>query len=238
MSKNADSRSPVTILTELAVEGTSTFIEAQRIFLNLIQQENNLILNGVKERVGFSAPVSALTSFAHRSIDTLINLQQGFLTTTSKQTLHLLESVQSGKINQTAQVVAVAREAMENFIHANQQLLDALSQEAINATKHTVKPEQPIELAKLARQAAALFIEAQKRVLDVLGQQMNVNVNAATEAVEALSSARLAPVAEIPVKAVKTLFDSENGLLKSVIGAQAKPKAEKKAPGAKGPKSA
>jgi len=234
MTKTAESRqasSPVSILTELAVEGTSTFIEAQRIFLNLIQQENDLLNAGVKDRVAFSAPVAALTNFAHRGIDTLVNLQQGLLTTTSKQTMKVLQATQNGNVYQAEHVVDLAREAMENFVHANEQLLRAITQEAINATKakpaHTVKPEKKTELAQLAREAAALFIDAQKRVLDVLGQQMNVNVNAATQAVEAISSTRLAPVAEIPVKAVKTLFESQSGLLKSVIGAQRRAEPEK-----------
>lgn len=231
MTKNAEPRqehSPVAILTELAVEGTSTFIEAQRIFLNLVQQENDLLMNGVKERIGISMPLVAMTDLARRSINTLINMQQGFLTTTSKQTLHWLESVQTGKGYQSKQVVELAREAMENFVHAHQQFLDALTQATIKATSgkpgQGAKPVQKTEVSKLAREAAALFIDAQKKVLDVLGQQMNVNVNAATEAVETLSPARLAPIVEIPAKAVKNLFEGEKALLQSVIASQKKSK--------------
>jgi len=47
-----DEHSPMSLLTELAVEGTSTLVEAQRTFLHLAQQENDIILNGIKERVG------------------------------------------------------------------------------------------------------------------------------------------------------------------------------------------
>src|SRR5512141_1986027 len=53
--------SPSAIMTELAVEGTSSFIEAQGILLNLVQQENDIVMNGIKERVGTTAPTAAMT---------------------------------------------------------------------------------------------------------------------------------------------------------------------------------
>lgn len=227
MPRSAEPRqehSPLAILTELAVEGTSTFIEAQRILLNLIQQENELLMDGVKARIGVSAPMVAMTDLARRSIDTLIDMQHGMLTTTSKQTLHWLESVQAGKGYQSAQVAGLAREAMENFVHAHKKFLDVLTQETMKATSGKTEhaPIQKKELSKLAREAAALFIDAQKKVLDVIGQQMNVNMNAATRAAETLSPARFAPVVQIPAKAVKTFFDGEKALLQSVIEAQKK----------------
>ena len=42
--------SPTSMLTELAVEGTSNFVESQRILLDLAKEENELIFNG--ERTG------------------------------------------------------------------------------------------------------------------------------------------------------------------------------------------
>lgn len=229
MPKHPEPRSehsPLAILTELAVEGTSTFIEAQRIFLNLIQQENDLFMDGVKERIGVSAPMVAMTDLARRSIDTLIDMQHGLLTTTSKQTMQWLESVQAGKGYPSTQVVELAREAMENFVHAHQKFLDVLTQETTKATSGKAEhaPAQKKELSKLAREAASLFIDAQKKVLDVLGQQMNVNLNAATQAVQTLSPTRLAPMVEIPAKAVKTLFDGEKALFQSVMESRKKSK--------------
>ncbi len=225
MPRNAEHRqdhSPLAILTELAVEGTSTFIEAQRILLNLIQQENELLMDGVKERIGISAPMIAITDLARRSIDNLIDMQHGMLTTTSKQTLHWLESVQAGKGYESKHVIELAREAMENFLHAHQKFLDVLTQETMKATSGKTQhaPVQKKELSKLAREAAALFIDAQKKVLDVIGQQMSVNMDAATRAVETFSPARFAPVVQIPAKAVKTFFDGEKSLLQSVMEAQ------------------
>ena len=219
--------SPLSILTELAVEGASSFIEAQRIFLNLVQQENELLMNGVKERVGDSAPAAAMTDVMRRSLDTLIDMQQEFLTLTNKQTMHWLEAMQTGKGYQSAHLVDLAREGMEEFLHAQQRLLDVLTQETVKAAGH--KPEHAIpakktHVANLAREAADLFIDAQKKVLDVLGHQVNTNLNAATQAVETLSPARLANVTEFPAKAVSTFVESEKALLQSLTQLATKPK--------------
>ena len=95
MPRNTEPRqqsSPLATLTELAVEGASSLIEAQRIFLTLAQQENALLMNGVKERVGDSPAAAAVTDLTRRSLDTLIDMQQEFLTLTSKQTLQWLEA--------------------------------------------------------------------------------------------------------------------------------------------------
>ncbi len=230
MPRSPESRqqhSPLSILTELAVEGASSFIEAQRIFLNLAQQENELLMNGVKERVGDSLPAVAMTDLVRRSLDTVISMQQEFLTLTNKQTMHWLEAMQTGKRYQSAHLVDLAREAMEKFLHAHRRLLDVLTQETVKATGH--KPEHAVhvkktEVAQLAREAADLFIDAQKRVLDVLGQQMNTNLNAATQAVETLSPARLASVTELPAKAVRTFVEGEKAVLESLAKLGKKPK--------------
>ncbi len=39
--------SPAAILTELAVEGTANLTEAQRVLLNLVEQENEIVMDGV-----------------------------------------------------------------------------------------------------------------------------------------------------------------------------------------------
>jgi hypothetical protein len=231
MSHNSEPRqphSPLAILTELAVEGASSFIEAQRIFLNLAQQENDLLMNGVKERVGDSTPAAAMTDLMRRSLDTLIDMQQEFLTLTSKQTLQWLDAVQSGKGYQNAHLVDLAREGMKKFVHAHQKLLDALTEETIKATSGKSDHPRPVkktEVAELAREAADLFVDAQKKVLDVAGQQMSTNLKAATQAAETLSPARLASVTELPMKAVRSFFEGEKALLQSLVEKGKRPKA-------------
>src|SRR5664280_423156 len=57
---------PTEILTELTGEGMTNFIEGQKLLLNLVQQEYELVTNGVKERVGGSPAATALTGHAPR----------------------------------------------------------------------------------------------------------------------------------------------------------------------------
>ena len=177
-------------------------------------------MNGVKERVGDSSAAVAMTDLMRRSFDTLITMQQDFLTLTSKQTLQWLEAVQAGKPYQSKHLVELAQEAMAKFVHAHRKLLDVLTQETVKATSGKSEPHKPAkktDAAKLAREASALLIDAQKKVLDVVGQQMNTNLNTATQAVKTLSPARLASVTELPVRAAKTFFEGEKAWLQTLI---------------------
>ncbi len=219
-SKPHDDNSPFSILTELAVEGTASLVEAQRTFLNLVQQENNIIFNGVKERISSFIPAVALTDFTQRSLDTVIEMQQELLTSTSKQTLQWLES-EKGKGGRAAHLVDFAREGVETFTRAQKKFLDLVAQEAATATggrkTHESKPAKKTELAQLAREAGNAFIEAQKRLLDVMGQQMNVNLDAATRGLQAVSPSQLLPMANRTSEGVKNLFNAEASLFQPLI---------------------
>lgn len=211
--------SPLTILADLAVEGTSSMVEAQRAVLNLAQQENEIILNGVKERLGF-VPAVAMTDLVRRSLDTLIGMQQELLTTTSKQTLEWLEAEKAGKNDRAARLVEFAREGVDAFTHAQTKFLEAVAQESTKATsgkqEHDVKITKK-EIAHLAREAANAFIEAQKRLLDVMGQQMNVQLEATTRAMGFISPTQLMPMASLTGEGVKQFFDAERSLISSLV---------------------
>jgi len=221
MTKPHDEHSPLAILTELAVEGTSSLVEAQRALLTLAQQENEIILNGVKERVGGFVPAVAMTDLVRRGLDTLIGMQQELLTSTSKQTLHWLESEKPAKGERTSQLVALAREAVETFTRAQKKFLDVVAQETVRATKgkpeHEGKPMKKTELAQLAQEAGNAFIEAQKRLLDVMGQQMNVNLDLTTRGLQLISPSRLMPMANLTGEGVKHFVDAETSLIGSFI---------------------
>lgn len=232
-TKPHDEESPFAILTELAVEGTSSFVEAQRALLNLAQQENDIILNGVKERVGSVLPAVAMTDLVRRSLDTLLGMQQELLTTTSKQTLEWLQSEKAGKGKGATHLVEFAREGVETFTRAQKKFLEVVAQEAEKATSGKKEGEsnavKKAELASLAREAGSAFIEAQKRLLDVMGQQMNVNLDATTRAMEIMSPARLVPVASRTGEGVRNFVNAETSLIGSLIKptktvGQAKPK--------------
>jgi len=219
-TKPRNENSPLAIFTELAVEGTSSLVEVQRALLHLAQQESNIILNGVKERIGAFVPAAAATDFVRRSVDTVIEAQQELLTATSKQTLQWLEGEKAGKDERTAHVLEFAREGVETFARAQKKFLDVAAQEAAKAIKgkpEHVEPAKKTELAQLAREAGNAFIEAQKRLLDVFGQQMNVNLNATTKALELVSPSRLMPIANFTGEGVRNFVGAETDLFSSLI---------------------
>jgi hypothetical protein len=220
-TKDPGEHSPLNILTELAVEGTSSLVEAQRALLNLAQQENDIILNGVKERIGGFLPAVAMTDLVRRSLETLLGIQQELLTTTSRQTLQWLESEKAGKGERGTGMVEFAREGVETFTRAQKKFLDVVAQEAAKATSGRkeldVKAGKKTELTELARESGKAFIEAQKRLLDVMGQQMNVNLDATTRTMELMSPSRLIPVASLTGEGVRNFIDAETSLIGSLI---------------------
>jgi hypothetical protein len=222
--KRTNETSPAQILTELAVEGASSFIEAQRIFLNLAQQENEIIMNAVKGQIAGSTPGVAMVDLAGRSLDTFITMHEDFLTSTSQQTMHWIEAVKAGKGHDVAPLTQLAREGWETFVKAQKKFLEVVAQETAKAASgkpdHTSKTVIATDMPKLAREAANSFIEAQKRLLDVLGQQMNVNLRAAARSMNLLSPGRLWPMAKRTGEQVKNFVEAE----KAVIASMTKPR--------------
>ena len=217
---SAPEHSPAAILTELTVEGTSSFMEAQRILLNLAQHENEIVMGGVKERVSASVPATATADLVRRTIDTFIDMHREFLKITSKQTLDWLEQAGKGKYG-GMHTVDLARECMENFVDAQKKFLDVIAQETTRLTsgksEKAAKVVKKTELAKLARDASNAFIEMQKKMLDIAGQQMNVNLKAATRTLEVLKPFRLLPMANITGEGVKRFVDAEKAMIDSMI---------------------
>jgi len=212
--------SPLALLTELAVEGTSNLVEAHRALLDLTKQENDIILNGLKERIGVSTPAVAMTDLVRRGVDTLIKMQQDLLTTTSKQTLQFLQP-ERAKSSRSKQLVEFAREGVETFARAQKNFLDVVTQETTKATRgkteHEGKPTKQKEIVQLARDAGSAFIEVQKRLLDIVGQQMNVNLDVATRGLRKISPAELLPMANLTGEGVRRFVDAEKSLITSLI---------------------
>jgi len=210
--------SPLGLLTELAVEATSSLVETQRTVLELVKQEKDVLFNGVKERIGFT-PAAAVTELVRRGIDTGIGLQQELLTATSKQTLEWLESEKDKKGDRTIHAVQLARDAVESFTRAQKELLDMVAEESRKAIdkKHQTEPAKKTEIARLAGEAANAFIEAQKKLLDVFGQQMNVNFEIAARSLETTSLSRLLPLTSFTGESLKTFLDAQTSLLGSLV---------------------
>ena len=218
--RSNDEHFPLALLTELAVEGTSNLVEAHRTLLDLAKQENEIIFNGVRERVGMSTPAVAITDLMRRGVDTLITMQQDLLTTTSKQALRLLQP-DKAQGPRSKQLVEFAREGVETFARAQKTFLGILAQESTKATRgkteHEGKPAKQKEIVQLAREAGSAFIEAQKRLLDVVGQQMNVNLDVATRGLQKISPADLLPMANMSGEGVRRFVDAETSLITSLI---------------------
>lgn len=102
-----------------------------------------------------------------------------------KQTHTWIEGVKTGKAPKGSALVDVARQVVENFIHAEKRFLDAVAEEATTAMKNKTvdraeKKAKKTELAELGRRATASFVEAQKRLVDVAGRQVNLKTASRT----------------------------------------------------------
>jgi len=234
--------SPLAILTEMAVEGTSTLVEAQRALLDLAKQENEIIFSGLKGKIGGFTPAVAVTDLVRRSVDTLIEMQQELLTTGSRQTLLWLQSQDAGE--GAARFAEFAREGVETFTRAQTKFLHALEQESTKATsgkRHQDAGATKKELTELAREAGQAFIEAQKRMLDLVGQQMNVNFDLSARALGLMPATELAPLANRATASIRDFMATEGALIESVLktkkpvgGAKPQRKRATKAKAAKG----
>jgi hypothetical protein len=226
--------SPTAILTELAVEGTASLTEAQRVLLNLLEQENGIVMDAVAERVEGYGPAASMANRLRRGIDTLVQMQQEFLTIASKHVQGRLEKTKAGEVPDAECLVDAARDAMENFVRAQKKLLDVIV--ADGAKPKGGKAEESkkkIALSGIAREAASSFIDAQKNLLDLAGQQVNVNLQVAGRLGEMANLLRLSPLPTITGDSVKSFVEAEKAVLNSIMkpgnGAKSAPKAERAA---------
>lgn len=221
--KSDESSSALSVLTELAVEGASSLVESQRTLLELAQQENDLVLKGLKQKVSSLAPAAAMTDFVRRSLNTLVEMQQDLLTTGSKQMVTWLQSGTTVS-DHTGHLIESAREAVEAFGRAQKKFLEAVSEESSKALSGGPSDEtlssEPVDLKQLGRDAANAFIEAQKKLLEIMGQQVNVNLKVATQASDLISPAQVAPAAALAIDSVRSFFDAESALVDSLTKAQ------------------
>lgn len=219
--------SPSSLLTELAVEGTSNFIEAQRILLDLANKENEIIMDGIKERVHASKPATAMANVMRRTVDNFVGMQQEFLTIASKQTEGWLHDTKTGKRYDSNRLIEAAREGMENFVQTQKKLLDVISEETTRVTskgERTAKTATRTDLTELARESVNALVEAQKKLLDVAAQQMKTNLKMTTKATEMTMPMRL-PISKLTGDGVKSFVDAEKALIDSMMKAN-QPKAK------------
>ncbi len=233
-----------TAATEMAGEGISNFIAAERVLLNLAQRQNEIVSTVVKERAAKSAPVTAMTELFSRGIDTVIGMQQHFLTLAARQADEWIDSAKSGEPFEGLHLTAMARESMENFVRNQKKFLDVLAEQTAHATgkgSNGKAAAKKTELTELARQSAEAYIDAQKKLLDVATQQLKVNAKTAGETLDALNPISAKTLGDWARQTVDGLVESQQAILDLVVktpkGAKAheppKAKAARKRPAAK-----
>jgi hypothetical protein len=209
--------SPTAILSEVVGEGVSNFIEGQTILLNLAQQQSEILMGGVKERMGNWPAAQAMTDLLRRSLGTFLEMQQEFLKIAEKQTHSWIEAAKAGKPYQGDHLVKAAHEAMENFVKAQKQFLDVITDETLKATggKHVTvsgKKMKKTELSELAREATKSFVDAQKKLFDVAGRQMSANVKTVGKTLEFAKLPSI-PLAELTREGVQSYVDAQKALM-------------------------
>ena len=210
----------------------ANFMEGQKVLLELGKQQNEILMTGVKERVGDWPAAHAMTDLLRRSVETFIEMQEEYLKIASKQTHTWVESAKAGKPYQPEHVVDLAREGMESFVKAQKRFMDVIAEETAKATsgKHANgagKKVKQTELAELARKATDSFMEAQKRLVDVAGRQMNASVKTAGKTLELLKPFPFLPVSELTREAVKSYVDAQKALMDVMVKPPSGPKAER-----------
>jgi len=220
--------------SEVAGEGISNFIAAERVLLNLAQRQNEIVTTAIKERIGGPAPIAAVTELVSRGIDTIIGMQQHFLTLAARQADEWLDATKSGEPFEGIHLTELARDSMENFVRSQKKFLDVLAEEtahAIGESNGKASAAKKTELVELARQSGEAYVNAQKKLLDLAAQQVMVNAKAANQVIASINPLNGETLNEWTKQTVAGLVESQQSLINLVINPPAKAHAapEKKA---------
>jgi hypothetical protein len=151
-----------------------------------------------------------------RSVDTFIDLQRHFLDLASKQTDAWVDAAKTGKAFSGKGVAELAREGMENFVHAQKKFLDVVAEETAKAAKARPAGEKgakPTELAELARESMDAFIDAQKKLLDTAGEQARVNLKAVKQGINLFTPVPGTNLADLTRQGVESFVAAQKALL-------------------------
>jgi hypothetical protein len=172
-------------MAELAGEGMTNFIDAQRVILGLASRQHEILMTGVKERVG-DRRATAVVNIIHRSVATLIDMQQHFLLLASKETGSWMEAAKKGDPDPRPNISELVREGMEQLVRSQKKFLDVIAEETAHAAEpHPEKHKhEPTKLSDLVGQSAESLIETQKKILDVAGKQVDLHLKTARKAMD------------------------------------------------------
>lgn len=209
---------PAAILADLITETAQNVISMQRILLTLAQQENELVMNGLRERMGDSMPAGAMLDIVRRSVTAMVDMQRVFLHIASEQAGKWRDSMRTGEYGGSSMMEA-ARLAMGEVVHTYERLLKVLSEEAEIAAggRRAGRRAKKPELSGMVREAMDAFIGAQKKLLDLAGQQMSVGMQAASRGLGAVSPARFISFAELARDGAREFVEAEKSILDAMI---------------------
>lgn len=209
--------SSLAVLTDLALDGSSSFIEAQKILL-LLAQEKSEAHGTTREVPGPEAePVTA--DVLRQSRDSLLKMQQNFLKTSTRQTLEWLKEIEAGTQPAGIQRIRSAQQGVQNFVHQQKTFLRVIAPDTSSKRGRGVVAGRTRDavLSKLAREATEAFVEAQSRMLDVVVDQVKLNLKAATRSMEPGSAAGLLPTTKVAGDALKSFVAVEKALIESTV---------------------
>jgi hypothetical protein len=210
---------PVAVVKEFAGEGLSNFIEGQKLILGLAQKESEILATDMKQRVGGFVVTDALVETIRRSVDTFIEMQLEYLKSASKQVHGRLAAVRAGEMYEGESVVELAREGLEQFVHAQKKFLSVIAEETSRVTgsmERTVSKAKKTELTELAREAADSFIEAQKKLMDVAARQVHVSLKAAGTAAKMMPAVPYRDIPDLTREGFKSFVEAEKAVIESV----------------------
>jgi hypothetical protein len=210
---------PVAVVKEFAGEGLSNFIEGQKLILGLAQKESEILATGMKQRVGGFVVTDALVETIRRSVDTFIEMQLEYLKSASKQVHGRLAAVKAGEMYEGESVVELAREGLEQFVHAQKKFLSVIAEETSKVTgsmEQTVSKARKTELTELAREAADSFIEAQKKLMDVAARQVHVSLRVAGTAAKMMPAVPYRDIPDLTREGFKSFVEAEKAVIESV----------------------
>ena len=210
---------PAGVVSELAGEAMENFIEGQKLLLQLVQREHEIITEGVKQRVSGSTAAVAVTELAQRGFNSFVEMQREFLKMASNQARTWLNSVKAGKPFDPENLVELAREGMDHFVHTQKKFLDMVAEETTKATsgREPARKIKKTELTELAKEATDAFIDAQKKLIDVAGRQVNAGMRAAGRAVNLIAPFPFIPIPDLTREGVKNFVTAEKALIDTVM---------------------
>jgi len=210
---------PVAMVKEFAGEGLVNFIEGQKLILGLTQRESEILATGVQERVGGFAVTDALVETIRRSVDTFVEMQLDYLKSASKQVHGRLAAVKAGEEYEGDSLVELAREGLENFVHAQKKFLHVVAEETSKVTggkEPTVSKAKKTALTELAREAADSFIDAQKKLMDVAARQIHVTLKTAGHVAKMMPAVPYKDIPELTREGYKSFVEAEKAVIESV----------------------